>query len=264
MKKALSTKLKLALQLWTVREMAERDLAGTLKQVRAMGCDTIEIFGDGPAFYEDMHTALQASKMQCCSAHVPFAALRDDLPRVIAGLQSIGCKTAIVPAFSKDMRDTMPKALQLANDLNHIGGQLNAAGIAFAYHNEDYDFAPLDEMTLWETLVENTDASFVQLQLDVFTATMMKIDPIKLMREHGRRITSLHLCDMKACRYVPVGQGELDWPALLHAASQTAAQWLIVEHDAPANPIEDAAASLNALRTLMEMNSPPAWREGLG
>jgi sugar phosphate isomerase/epimerase len=246
------------LQLWTIREMAERDLASALMQVRDIGCEAIEVFGDGPAFFDDMRTALQTSGMPCCSAHVPFSALRNDLPRIIAGLQSIGCASAVVPAFSKGLRDTHPKALQLAIDLNRIGERLRAAGIAFAYHNEDYDFAPLDESTLWQILVDNTDASLVQLQLDVFTATLMGADPINMMRTHGRRITSLHVCDMREGKYVPVGQGTLDWPALLSAASQTAAQWLIVEHDAPANPIEDAAGSLNALRLLMERSSPPA------
>lgn len=252
MKKALSTKPQLALQLWTVREWAEGDLAGTLKQVRATGYDALEIFGDGPNFFADMQAALQTSDLQCCSAHVPFAALRDDLPRIIAGLRLIGCPMAVVPAFPKNLRDTLPKALQLASDLNRIGEHLHTAGIAFAYHNEDYDFAPLEDTTLWQTLVANTDEDCVQLQLDVFTATLMNADPISMMREQGRRITSLHVCDMRDCKYVPVGQGELDWPALLAAAAQTATQWLIVEHDAPANPIEDAAASLNALREFLK------------
>lgn len=240
------------MQLWTLREIAERDLAGALKQARAIGYDALEIFGDGPVFYEDMRIALQASGMACCSAHVPIESLRDDLPRIIAGLHMIDCKMAVVPAFAKDLRDTQPKALQLAGELNRIGAQLAKAGIAFAYHNEDYDFAPLGDGTLWQTLVANTDGNLVQLQLDIFTATFMHADPISMMREHGARIASLHVCDMRAGKYVPVGQGELDWPALLDAASRTAMQTLIVEHDAPANPIEDAAASLNALRNYMK------------
>ena len=252
MSNALSNTLRLGLQLWTVRELAERDLAGTLKQLRDIGCDAIEIFGDGPAFYQEMQVALQASEMACCSAHVPFIALRNDLARIIAGLQSIGCNMAVVPAFPREWRDTPAKALQLALDLNRIGERLRNAGIAFAYHNEDYDFAPLGDSTLWQMLVANTDASLVQLQLDVFTAALMGANPIAMMREQGQRIASLHVCDMRDGSYVPVGQGTLDWPALLDAASHTAAQWLIVEHDAPANPIADAAASLNALREMLE------------
>lgn len=247
----LSTQTQLALQLWTLRELAERDLAGTLKQASAIGCEAIEIFGDGPSFFEDMRAAMQASGMACCSAHVPFKSLRDDLPRIIAGLQRIDCKMAVVPAFAKDLRDTPAKALQLAGELNRIGAQLAQAGIAFAYHNEDYDFLPLGDSNLWQTLVANTDGDCVQLQLDIWTATLMKADPIAMMREHGRRITSMHVCDMRDGKYVPVGQGELDWPALLDAASHTEMKTLIVEHDAPANPIEDAAASLMKLRAML-------------
>jgi sugar phosphate isomerase/epimerase len=246
--------MQLAVQLWTVRALAERDLAGALAQLREIGCEAIEIFGDGATFFDDMRAALTASNLPCCSAHVPFLALRDETPRVIAGLRAIGCNLAVVPAFAKDLRDTHAKALQLSIDLNRIGEKLGAAGIAFAYHNEDYDFAPLQDggPSLWQTLVEHTDASLVQLQLDVFTATLMGADPIRMMRDHGPRITSLHVCDMRDGAYVPAGQGTLDWPALLDAASHTAAQWLIVEHDAPANPIADTAASLNGLRRFLK------------
>jgi sugar phosphate isomerase/epimerase len=253
MGETLSNQPEFALQLWTLRELAERDLASTLIQAREIGYDAIEIFGDGPAFFDDMRAALTASNLPSCSAHVPFLALRDESPRIIAGLHAIGCNMAIVPAFAKDLRDTHAKALQLAGDLNRIGEKLHAAGIAFAYHNEDYDFTPLHEggASLWQTLVDNTEPALVKLQLDIFTATLMGADPIRMMRDHGRRITSLHVCDMRDGKYVPVGQGTLDWPALLSAASHTAAQWLIVEHDAPANPIADAGASLSALKTMM-------------
>lgn len=250
----MSIPIQFGLQLWTLREIVARDLAGALQQARAIGYDAIEIFGDGRMFFDNMRAALQTSGMACCSAHVPYESLHDELPRVVAGLRMIGCNSAVVPAFAKDLRDTLPKALQLASDLNRIGERLKAAGIAFAYHNEDYDFVPLHEggASLWQTLVDSTDAACVQLQLDVFTAMLMGADPIHIMHEYASRITSLHVCDMRAGKYVPVGQGELDWPALLNAASCTAAQWLIVEHDAPANPIEDAATSIDALRRLLK------------
>lgn len=247
----LSNQLRPALQLWTVRALADLALADTLAQVRDIGYDAIEIYGDGPTHFADMASALKHSGLRCISAHVPFHALQMELPRVVAGLRLMGCATAIVPAFPQELRDTQDKALRLADDLNHIGAALNSANITFAYHNEDYDFAPLGDTALWDTLVAQTDGALVKLQLDTFTAIFMGRDPIHLLQQHGPRLISLHVCDMRARRYVPVGQGELNWSKLVSAASRTAAQWLILEHDAPAAPMADAAASLQALTLLL-------------
>lgn len=251
MANTMSNRLQPALQLWTVRTLVERNLAQTMQQIRAVGYDAIEIYGDGPTHFADMAAALRQSGLRCISAHVPFETLRTELPRVVAGLRLMGCSTAIVPAFDRDLRDTPDRALRLAANLNHIGANLRDAGITFAYHNEDYDFAPLGDSTLWDALVAQTDGTLVKLQLDVFTATFMGRDPISLMQQHAPRLISLHVCDMRDRRYVPIGQGELNWLLLLSTAARTSTQWLIVEHDAPPDPLADAATSLGALSHLL-------------
>lgn len=241
--------MEIALQLWTVRGLAEADMASALCEVAAIGYGAVEFAGFGSARPEAVRRALGAAGLRAASAHVPYAALQAGLDRVVADMRMIACPQVVVPAFGRELRDTPERAFALAESLNAIGAHLADAGLAFAYHNEDYDFAPLGESTLWDILVARTDPGLVQLQLDVFTARLMGRDPIVLMRQHGARITSLHVCDMRAGGYVPIGQGETDWPALLSTARDTAARWLIVEHDAPPHPLDDARASLLALRT---------------
>jgi sugar phosphate isomerase/epimerase len=247
----LSSGLRPALQLWTVRELAERDLVITLAAVAGMGYTAVEFAGFGNVPLTAIREALKANGLCAISAHVPYSALSESPAAFARDLQAVGCPSAIVPAFPKRLYDTADDAKRLAESLNAIAAHLRAEGIAFAYHNEADDFAALDETTLWRTLVDHTDPSLVELQLDVFTAIQMGQDVSAMMLDHGARITSLHVCDKRGERYVPIGQGELDWPALIAAARQTACRWVIVEHDQSPDPLVDAKASLDALTKLL-------------
>jgi sugar phosphate isomerase/epimerase len=243
----LSNPLQIALQLWTVRSLADADLLAALHQVGALGYRAVEFAGFGTAAPATIGRGLAECGLRAASTHVGFDALTQHLESVIADMRVIGCPCVVVPAFAPQLRTTLEDALRLAEMLNQIGERLVHAGLALAYHNEDYDFAPLGTSTLWDVLVAHTDPGLVQLQLDIFTAHQMGRDIFALMRDHGSRITSYHVCDIRADRYVPVGQGEFDWPALMSAMRATSGRWLIVEHDAPPDPLEDARTSRLAL-----------------
>jgi len=243
--------MQIALQLWTVRELAERDVIGTLAEVSRIGYRAVEFAGFGRASTARIHQALDELGVTAVSAHVPFGDLTARRDQVIEQLQALGCGRAVLPWIPPEHRAPLDKVHWLAAICDNIGSALANVGIEFAYHNEDYDFLPLEDTTLWHALADNTNPEFVKLQLDVFTAQLMRASPLELMHTYGERITSLHICDMSNRAYVPVGTGQLDWPSILAAARATAAEWLIVEQDAPGHPIEDAATSLRNLTAFL-------------
>jgi sugar phosphate isomerase/epimerase len=246
--------MRVALQLWTVREHAERDMPWTLRQLAGLGYSAVELAGLGNTTAQELRQALDQTGIEVLGAHVPLRRLTDSLSDVIHEMHTIGCSQVALPSIPPDDRAPLDRVVRLAETCNTIAARLQSEGIAFAYHNEDYDFLPLGDTTLWQAMVTHTDPSLVQLQLDIFTAILMHADPIAMMRDHGDRVTSIHLCDMREGAYVPVGEGMLDWPAILAAAQGTAARWLIVEHDAPPNPFADAATSLRHLQELLQPN----------
>jgi sugar phosphate isomerase/epimerase len=243
--------MRIALQLWTVRELTERDMLNTLREVAGIGYRAVELAGLGSATAPDIRRTLDETGLRLAGAHVPLRRLSGDLPALIEEMHVLGCSQIVLPAVPSAQRAPLDQVQRLAETCNQIAVTLAAAGIAFAYHNEDYDFLPLDGTTLWQAMVAHTDPALVTLQLDIFTAILMGADPVALMREHGARITSLHVCDMRERAYVPVGAGTVDWPMILEAARATAAQWVILEQDAPPRPLDDAATSLRHLRRLL-------------
>lgn len=241
-----ATLANIALQLWSIREHAERDMAGALGAVAEPGYRAVEFAGLGDAAPADVRRVLDALGLQPIGAHVPLGGLRERLPAVIETMQTLACRRVVLPSVTAASFD---HALRLADECNALGAKLAAAGIAFAYHNESADWLPLDGTTLWHTLARNTDPGLVELQLDVPTALRMGIEPAPLLREYRTRITSVHLGDIRASRTVAIGAGTIDWPPLLAAA--TSVEWLIVELDDPPDPLLDVKTSLVRLRELL-------------
>lgn len=243
--------MKIALQLWTVRDHTERDMLGALREVASIGYRAVEFAGLGTASAADIHRELHALQMDAISAHVGLADLLARRSEVIAELHTLGCQQVVLPWIPAERRTSIDRVKHLAETCNTLGGALAAEGITFVYHNEDYDFLPLGDSTLWHTLVEHTDPALLKLQLDLFTAELMNAVPLSLMSGYGSRMTSLHLCDMRNGQYVPVGEGSLPWPAILAAARATAVDWLIVEQDGSPQSLADAAVSLAQITKLM-------------
>lgn len=247
--------LEVGLQLWTIRGLVACDLAAALAATRDAGYRTVELAGFAGHEPAEMAGALQSAGLAAPSAHVAYSILRDDLDGVVASLRTVGCAGVVVPAFAPQLLAGGDGVRALAASLQSIGRRLADAGMSFALHNEESQFATLDGTTPWAMLVEATDPALVALQLDLFTMVAAGIDPVPLIACHGHRITSLHVCDRRAGGYVPVGHGEFDWRPILDAVAATPCRLLFVEDEDASDPVVAARASYDGLRRLI---GPPS------
>ena len=82
-----------------------------------------------------------------------------------------------------------------------------------------------------------------------------EVDPIALLARYGARCPRIHLKDLarpgesdNERNVTDVGYGTLDWTQLLPAAQQTGAEWFIVEHDLPVDPVASVRRSFDFLQ----------------
>ena len=248
--------LEIGLQLWTIRDLVARDLPAALAATRDAGFRTVELAGFAGHEPLLIAEALRAADLVAPSAHVSYPDLREDLDGVIASLGTIGCAGLVVPAFDPALLADRGRVERLAASLDSIGRRVADAGMSFALHDEESQLAPLDGTTAWSILVEATDPTLVSLQLDLFAMLAVGIDPLPLIATHASRITSLHVCDRRDGRYVPVGQGEIEWRPLLDAVAATPCRVLFVEDEDASDPLAAAQASYDGLARLIGQPSP--------
>ncbi|MDR0795415.1 MAG: TIM barrel protein [Tannerella sp.] len=128
--------------------------------------------------------------------------------------KAIGCKYVIQPG-EPPMRNTADVAF-IGDLYNEIGKIANAAGVKFAYHNHSGEFQrvapggqeklpfgrfpygriPEDAKMIYDGLIEATDPSLVEFELDVYWAVMGMQDPVAYMKKYAKRIRVLHIKDV--------------------------------------------------------------------
>ena len=234
------------LQLWSLREYLPKDLAGTLAKVRAMGFRDVEGAGLWKHSVSDFRAALDKAGLRCTSAHMDFDRLRDKAAEAFAEAKAMGATWVVCPWIPHDDKRgfTREDALKAADAFNKIGKAAREAGLGFGYHPHGYEFVPATEGTLFDTLAQAADPTTVTFQIDVFHAHHGGADVPKLIEKHKGRVTSLHLKDVKKGEKivpgtpgagpevdVPVGTGQVDYPAVLRAAVAAGTSKYFVEDE---------------------------------
>lgn len=251
------------LQLWSLREYLPQELPGTLAKVKAMGFHEVEAAGLWGQTVPGLRAALDTAGLRCPSAHMGYERLRDDLSGALAEAKALGASGVVCPWIPHRGAFTAADAAKTAVDFNRFGKAAKDAGMRFGYHCHGYEFVPSPEGTLFDTLAGATDPNLVDFQIDVFHAFHGGADPAQLIQKHKGRVTSLHLKDIKkgfpvekgsggapAEADVPVGSGQVDYPAVLRAAVQAGTSLYFVEDESkdPLGNIPKSLAYLAALK----------------
>jgi sugar phosphate isomerase/epimerase len=250
------------LQMWSLREYLPKDLPGTLARVRAMGFRDVEGAGLWKHTAAALRAALDTAGLRCQSAHMSFERLRDDAPGAFAEAKALGASWVVCPWIPHDKEFSRDDALKSAEAFNRFGSAAEAAGLRFAYHCHGYEMLPSPEGTRFDTLAQHTDPKRVTFQIDVFHALYGGTDPAALIRRYAGRVSSLHLKDVRKGAPitkgagtatpdvdVPLGSGEVDWPAVLREATKAGAALYYLE-DESADPWGHIPQSLDYLRKL--------------
>jgi sugar phosphate isomerase/epimerase len=240
------------LQLYSLRGEMQRDLEGTLRRLGRMGYREVEFagyFGRTPA---QVRTAVRAGGLVAPAAHVPLESLDGDaLARTADAALEAGHAGLIVAWLPADLRDSLDAWRAMADRFSEVGRRLGERDLRFAYHNHDFEFAPLGGRVPYEVLLERADPTLVGLELDLYWATKAGHDPLGLVRDHPGRFPLVHVKDASPAperRQVDVGAGTIDFAAIFAAAKGI--RHAFIEHDQPADPWAFAAASLAAYRKL--------------
>lgn len=245
---------QLALQLYTVRRLAANDLPGTLRAVAAAGYRSVEVAGIREAMLTEVPRQLGATGLRAIAAHVALERFRADADGVVEWLRALECPRVVVPSLPDAERTTIDGVRRLAAELSELARSLGERGLTVGYHNHASEFAALDGATTWQVLLDEL-APEVELEIDVFWASVGGRDPATTISEAGSRVRLLHLKDRAAGegpRDAPAGEGTLDFRAIVQAARVAGVEWYIVEQDEPGDALRDISSAYRYLATLAD------------
>jgi sugar phosphate isomerase/epimerase len=248
----------IAVQLYTLRDECAQDMIGTLKQVKEIGYEGVELAGYGNASAQKVADTLKELGLHVVGSHTGFDRLQDDLDAVVQENKAMGNAYIVCPSIPAAQR-SKEGYTAFAKELEKIGRAIGASGMTLCYHNHDFELTDKFEGKFGlDILFANSDSGYVQAEIDTFWVQKGGQSPANYIRQYAWRAPLIHVKDMSKDdqkTFAEVGTGLLDWRAIFAAAEEGGAQAYIVEQDiCPGEPLESIHISLQNLKRMGKMN----------
>src|SRR5205823_1000569 len=153
---------RVGLQLYTVRHEMEKDVEGTIARVAASGYKEVEFAGYFKKTPAEIRAMLDRNGLTAPSAHVSAAA-PDAWHEALDAAHVIGHQYVVVPWIPVEQRTGIDGYKKIAAHFNQAAEQARAAGLQFAYHNHDFEFAAVDGKLPYDVLLAETDPKLVRM-----------------------------------------------------------------------------------------------------
>ena len=234
------------LQLYTLRDILPKDPQDVLKQVASFGYKQLEGYEGPKGIYWGMKNTefkkfIGDLGMTMVSSHCRWD---DNLEQKAAEAAEIGLKWLMCPYLGAQKElDFYKKA---AEKFNKAGEICKKAGIRFAYHNHDYSFKQVEGQLPQEVMMQNTDPSLVDFEMDIYWVVTAGADPIAWFNKYPNRFRLVHVKDRKNNESVVLGTGTIDFPKILKEGHKKGVEHFIVEQEAYTGTTPIAAVQADA------------------
>ncbi len=244
-------KAQIAAQLYTLREFLKTpaDIAASLKKVKAIGFEAVQLSGLGPIEIPELKKMLDGEGLFCCATHENGGKIVNETAAIIDYLTQLGCKHTAYP-FPHELPKTQAEVIAMAGKLNTAAVAMEKAGLCLSYHNHAHEFQRFDGKIMLETLYEYAPA--LKVEIDTFWVQAGGCNPAAWVAKYPGRQPLLHLKDFGIYNFEramrPIGQGNLNWSEIIPAGEKAGVEFFIIEQDScQKDPFESLADSFRYL-----------------
>ena len=253
----MTTPSRIAAQMFTLREFCKTptDIAATMARVRKIGYQAIQASGMGPIETQELAKILSGEGLRCCATHVSLDRLMQEPEKVAEEHHILACRYTAIPIAPVPYRKSAAGYAQCAALATQAARTLQPLGLHVSYHNHSFEFQRFGKKNGLEIFFDHADAKLVGAELDTYWVQHGGGDPAAWIEVLSSRQPLLHLKDLVICEdrqiMAEVGEGNLNWPAILAAAAKVGVQWYIIEQDVcQRDPFESLKISLENLRAM--------------
>ena len=253
--RAESKKIPIAVQVYSVRDAASKDLPGVLKQIAEMGYQGVEFAGTYGHSAEKVKAMLDAAGLVCVGTHLSVEALLGEtFDETVAYNKTIGNPNLVVAGGLAKAIATDAGNRFTAYLFSELAQKAKKAGCRVGFHAHGGDFTDIDGQTAWDLFFERTDPEVIA-EMDIGNTLACGADPYKAMEKFPGRGRLIHL---KACgEQGPIigGAGDrVDWKRAFEICESTAGtEWYIVEQEGGANSADPMDAVAGCMENLKKM-----------
>jgi sugar phosphate isomerase/epimerase len=246
-------------------DFAEYGVFETLRRMNEIGYRVIEV-SQLPMTPQNVHeidrartelgvTVAAISAQLTRSSGFAGESLSTDFDKIVADAKRLGAPTIRMGILPRDAMSSLELVLKFCDRANDMAARLLECGLELCYHNHHIEFAKCDGRLLLDVMVER--APLLGLEIDVHWAQRGGLDPVTTLRRYASRVSMVHLKDYRigwmpavdqampgqsatssfmdsflgVVQFAEVGEGNLDFAAIVRESLAIGARYLLVEQD---------------------------------
>lgn len=240
------SKDKISIQLYTLRNLFEQDVEGTMSALADIGYRKVEMAGTYGRSAAEFRKILDRNHIRATSSHVGIDGA--DLDQAIADAKILGNRRVAHP-YSNFA--TIAEWEGFTARLEAAGQAFRRAGIPLGYHNHAHEFAPIDGVRPYDVITRGTSRRNVYLEMDLYWVVTGEQDPVRVFFDHAGRVKQFHVKDRKADgSFADLGEGTIDFPRIFRKTYPLEVDEYIVENDEPVDALKCADTGYRYLRNV--------------
>jgi sugar phosphate isomerase/epimerase len=265
---SFADKKRMGLQLYSLRDVIMKDVAGTLKQVANFGYKELETYGysDSKLFgmpVKEFTSLVHDLGMNISSGHYGTGqgnpsskgSLVNDWERAVADAKQAGQVYMNIAYLQEAERKTLDDYKKVCGMINKAAEVCKKYGIRLGYHNHAFEFEKMEGQVPYDVMLGELDAKNVSMEMDLFWTVNAGQDPLHYFAKYPGRFEQWHVKDMDKTnvnQQVNVGTGRIDFKAIFAKASLSGLKQFYVEQEAyPIGPVESIKACADYVKTLI-------------
>jgi sugar phosphate isomerase/epimerase len=237
----------------------------TLRRVSEIGYHAVEIsqIEMTPSNVAELDRARRELGMDIGALSAPLwtpegavgESLTQDFSKIVDDAKLLGSSMVRMGILPFDAMGSLDKVVEFCDRSEEMAQRLRDEGIGLYYHNHHIEFAKSGGRYLLDVIADR--APSMGLEIDVHWVQRGGLDPVTTLRKYGDRVAMVHLKDYRigamppgafealasgdsaafmaffrdVVQFAEVGEGNLDFAAIVPASVETGARYLLVEQD---------------------------------
>lgn len=251
--------MKIAAQVYSVRDDMTADFDGTLKALKEMGYDGVELpdlYGQTPEHAREVCDKLG---LEICAYTASYENFLEKTDEVAAVCKVLGCKYVGIAWIQADYYSE-EKMDETVNNFKRFCKDTASCGLSMMYHNHNFEFRPYRGEYTLDYFLNAVGKDNIKAELDLGWVSVGGCNPVDYVYKYADNSPCLHVknyagtFDTANFEFRPVGYGAVDWVPVIDAMLKTNTEWLIIEQDNVSlgkTALESMKMSFNYVRPLV-------------
>jgi sugar phosphate isomerase/epimerase len=237
----------------------------TLRKVSAIGYNAVEIsqIPMTPENVAELDRSRNELGMDIAALSVametpkgrPGDSLAEHFDKIVEDAKRLDSKLLRIGMLPFPAMKSIGAVVDFAKQANEYAERLQEQGLSLYYHNHHIEFAKFGGKYMLDIIAENSPA--MGMEIDVHWVQRGGLDPVRTLEKYAGRTAMVHLKDYRigelpessfglldtgdimgfmaefknVVQFAEVGEGNLDFAAIIPAAQAAGAEYMLVEQD---------------------------------